>query len=52
MSGNGLCTVLTVYVVRGGSWNHDRDDARVAFRNGSPDDSSDIIGFRLVSPVF
>jgi len=41
------------YIVRGGSWNGNLDDARVAYRgNHYPDVSSINFGFRVVSPVF
>ncbi len=39
--------------VRGGSWNYNRDDARVAGRDWDyPDSSNFYYGFRVVSPVF
>ncbi|MFH0995526.1 MAG: SUMF1/EgtB/PvdO family nonheme iron enzyme [Pseudomonadota bacterium] len=41
----------TNHVVRGGSWNFDRWDARCAYRTGSvPDGFNGGLGFRVVSP--
>ena len=40
-------------VVRGGSWNNNRDNARCAYRNrNNPDNSNDNRGFRCVSHAF
>lgn len=39
-------------VKRGGSWNNDADNLRVANRNNnSPDNRNNNIGFRLVLPA-
>ena len=39
--------------VRGGSWDFNRDLARVAYRlRSNPDNSNNYVGFRVVSPVF
>jgi len=36
-------------VVRGGSWNNHRDNARCAYRNrNQPDNRNDNLGFRVV----
>ncbi|MGH2515015.1 MAG: SUMF1/EgtB/PvdO family nonheme iron enzyme, partial [Ktedonobacterales bacterium] len=40
-------------VLRGGSWDFDRQVARAAYRyDGRPDSSSNVVGFRLaLAPV-
>jgi len=40
-------------VLRGGSWNNNQNNARVAGRNrNNPNNSNNNIGFRLVSTTF
>ena len=40
-------------IVRGGAFNYSRDDVRCANRDrDAPDDFSDSVGFRVVSPGF
>jgi formylglycine-generating enzyme required for sulfatase activity len=39
-------------VLRGGSWDNDRDSARCAFRfRINPNVSGSVFGFRVVSPI-